>query len=121
MIKYGNFSDINDEYDEIWLIVRNLKDKSILNKKNIYWVPELAPSQELYNDAEKWKRSYQWTIEKYKGEYKPRFLKEMESFKAQTKLNILKQTKKNILLVCYCTGMKCHRYLIQEIIEKVSF
>lgn len=118
MIEYGNFDDISNKYDEVWLIVRNLKNKTILNEKNIFWVPELAPSQDLYNDTEKWKRSYQWTTEKYKGEYKTRFLKEMKSKEAQLKLNELKTTNKNILLVCYCAGPKCHRYLIKEILNE---
>lgn len=47
MLYSGSFKDIDcDKYDEIWLIVRSL---SVPAGNNIYHVPQLSPSPDLFH------------------------------------------------------------------------
>lgn len=126
MIIIGSFSDIKPmEYDEIWIIVRSLKDKSILTRyTNSRHIPELSPSTELFNCYLSWKRDGHWNKDMFETGYVPRFIVEMFEKPAKDKLNELyfkDKAGKNILLVCFCsTEEKCHRSIVGGLLQGVG-
>lgn len=121
----GKFKDIEySKYDEIWLIVRSLKNKSIIkDHKNVFWVPELSPTPELFN----WylnQRKKSWSIVEFEDTYVPWFLKDIsQNVSAAHKLNELyyKSKTKNILIVCFCQNVQlCHRKIISNLIAQAG-
>ena len=118
MLYSGSFNDIDcSKYDEIWLIVRSLKNMPYGN--NIYHVPQLSPSPDLFHTYLSLKESGKWNTKAFDEIYTPRFLNEMKSSEALTYLNILseKSKVKDILIVCYCTDERmCHRSLVKQCI-----
>ena len=116
MLYSGSFGAIDcNRYDEIWLIVRSLKHMPAGH--NIYHVPQLAPSLDLFYTYLSLKRSGKWGVKAFDEIYKPRFLNEMRSAEALTYLNALaeKSKVKDILIVCYCTDKRtCHRSLVKQ-------
>lgn len=118
MIYTGSFKDISSNYDEIWLIVRSLKFVPQVNT-NVFHVPQLSPSPELFKSYLSWKNQGLWNKNTFENFYKPRFLKEMEGEDAQKVLNLLinKASTKNILLVCFCNDESmCHRSLVYSLV-----
>lgn len=101
--------------DVRWLITRKNTDKAI---DGVTWVPELAPSQSLFNRyMDEWKGNSQnyWPL------YVDRF---QEEFKTEEKLNALRRLwrliaqGKTVLLLCYCPRPEnCHRSLVGEFLK----
>jgi uncharacterized phage-like protein YoqJ/uncharacterized protein YeaO (DUF488 family) len=118
MLFTGSIRDIDPlKYDEIWVIVRSLG--SVKTGGNIYHIPQLSPSTELFHDYLTWKKQGIWNQQCFNERYTPRFLKEME--KQNEMLNLLRQRskEKNILICCFCDNENmCHRSLVKALVEK---
>lgn len=123
MVSIGSFKDISDKYDEVWLIVRSLKSMPNCNIP-VYHVPVLSPSPELFQCYLSWRDAGCWNKNTFETQYKPRFLKEMESPEASGMIGILKERAQNkhILLACYCPGDEmCHRSLVYQLYLQETF
>ena len=126
MITLGNFKAFKPEnYDEVWIIVRSIKDKSFLSKyNNVFHVPELSPSMELFMCYLSWKHGDVWDKYKFDNNYLPMFLKEMTEKSATQKLNELyfkDKAGKNILLICFCEIEEmCHRSIVGGLLQGVG-
>ena len=118
MLYSGSFKDIDcDKYDGIWLIVRSLK--SVPAGNNIYHVPQLSPSPDLFHKYLSLREAGKWNTKAFDEIYTPQFLKEMQSPEAFRYLNILanKAKTKDILIACYCKDERmCHRSLVKKCI-----
>ncbi len=101
-----------NEYDEVWLITRKVSGP----RKNMIWVPELSPSEDLFFKYCKLKREGKWNEESFKNQYVPVFIKEMTSETAKSKLNLLYEKSKSIpriAIACYCDKESlCHKSII---------
>lgn len=108
----------NNEYDEVWAIVRSFKGSKISNLKQM---KELAPSSALFYDFLKESKYKDYLFQKdyFKYIYVPRFIAEIGlSNKSQDILNSLIKTDKNICLVCYCKNEEiCHRSIVAGILQ----
>ena len=109
-VRHGN-------YDQIWAIVRSLKNPG----KTLIHVPELSPSLRLFWDYHYWAQRGIWNADAFENVYKPRFLAQIaEDPAAQAKLDELAAmdaTGKHIALVCFCTDAQlCHRTLVAQIL-----
>lgn len=123
MISIGSFKDINNSYDEIWIIVRSLKN-GIPQIGNCYHVPQLSPLWDLFRDYCDWSKKGIWNEKCFMERYVPRFLKQMHSTEAKYWLNLLynkSKEGKNILLVCFCSNEKlCHRSIVCGLLQGVG-
>ena len=119
MLYTGSLKDINKEkYDEIWIIVRSLGN--VKTGDNVYHVPQLSPSWELFKDFNNWKSHGLWNKKQFDTVYTPRFLKEMESSVSQEYINMLavKCLTKDVLICCFCEDESmCHRSLVKSLVE----
>ena len=124
MIQYKNVYDKIDTLN-IWVIMRTDKYvtevKRLNPDKQVYWVPDLAPSQDLFFKFLDVKKSGQWNEAHFNGWYKKQFMQEMKStkaIKALSKLYEFKNSKYNVTVVCSCKDENmCHRSLIREIMD----
>lgn len=101
--------------DEQWLITRKNIDKPA---PGIIWVPELAPSQSLFNRyMDEWRGASQ----KYWPIYVDRFneeLKTEEKLKALRRLWRSIAQGKTVALLCYCQRPEnCHRSLVSDFLK----
>ena len=122
MIDTGNFKDMNEEYDEIWIIVRSLKSIPYIPNTQVFHVPALSPSPDLFNKYLAWRDNDEWNEDTFQNKYVPQFLYEMHSDEAQQALNTLIEHGKTnkILLVCYCKDESmCHRSIVMGIIQGI--
>lgn len=121
MIIIGNIGEIdtkislyNEEIikvDEVYGIVRNVKNKTWL--KNI---PDLSPSNELYNYYLKEKNAFRWTSDKFKSVYIPWYMKDIKD----TPISFDKN--KNIFLGCFCQNeFLCHRSVLGVYLELLGY
>lgn len=114
MIDITSISKVNlSEYDEVWAIVRSLRN----NPKGIKQVPELAPSQELYSWYYKTSQAKEWNEKAFNETYMPWFIKDMlTNEKGIERLNELKgldEQGKKVALLCFCSDEKiCHRSIV---------
>lgn len=117
MLYTGSIKDITKSvYDEVWIIVRSLGN--IKTGANIYHVPQLSPSKELFNDYLSWRDQGIWNKEQFDKVYAPRFYKEMESQKQLISDLAIKSIKQDILIVCFCENENiCHRSLVKKLVE----
>ena len=126
MITIGNFKDINDTYDEVWFIVRSLKNglpKPLTETQQYYHVPQLSPSWDLFKDYYSWANAGIWNKDCFMERYVPRFLKQMKEEESKQFLNALyfKAKTKNILLVCFCQNEElCHRSIVFGLLQGVG-
>lgn len=124
MIKIGNFKDINSSYDEIWCIVRSLKNGlPQVDGTTCYHVPQLSPNWSLFKDYLNWSKNGEWNEQCFMERYVPRFLKQMKTEEARQALNALynKAKTKNILLVCFCENEAlCHRSIVSGLLQGVG-
>lgn len=122
MLYTGSIRDIDKtKYDEIWIIVRSLGN--ISTGENVYHVPQLSPSYNLFYDYRNWVKQGIWCKKQFNDVYKPRFLEEMKSDTAQQYLNLLRESckTKDILICCFCNEESmCHRSIVKELIEGKS-
>lgn len=122
MIKIGKFHDLATvEHEEAYLIVRALKNMPKATPgKQIYHLPILSPSRQLFSDYQKWKGEGKWGEEMFREVYVPRFLEEMKGREQKNALNqlFLRSKTKDILLVCYC-GQEdiCHRSIVMGLLQ----
>lgn len=127
MLRFGSVADAKarlDHYDQIWVIMRSQKYVSELKAlfsgegTEVFWVPELSPSGELFSDFLKLKQDGNWSADKFDTWYTPRFLTEMQQPDAVKKLSELYTLSmhKDVLCVCSCLGARtCHRSLVNQI------
>lgn len=129
-----NLNEIDDNFD-IKLHITRHKNKGLL--KDFIHVPQLAPSNELFNKTMyKWKKLKFTNKEKEiikSGEtgtwldlYIPEFNNEMENredfIKCYNRLKEHLSNGKNIVAVCYCSDKdKCHRKLISNKLESEGY
>ncbi len=122
MVLFGNMNDIaTTKCDEVWCIVRNLKDGLPHAECIVRHIPELSPSWELYSQYCKYKKALKWTQKMFDEWYTPRFLEEMQKSEAIFALDILIENakEKDILCVCYCPlENMCHRKLIKKLVDE---
>ena len=101
--------------DARWLITRKNTDKAVIG---ITWVPELAPSQALFN---RYREEWRGTSQKYWPLYVDRFREELkteEKLKALRRLWRLTAQGQTVLLLCYCPRPEhCHRSLVGEFLK----
>lgn len=122
MITIGSFKDMSDEYDEIWIIVRSLKSTPYVPNTQVFHVPALSPSPDLFNKYLTWRDNGEWNEDTFQNKYVPQFLYEMYTYEAQQALNTLIEHGKThkILLVCYCKDESmCHRSIVMGIIQGI--
>ena len=105
------------DFDEIWAIVRSLKNKS----GALTQVSELSPSWDLFKTYLSLKEQGAWNADTFAQIYRPRFLDQMaRDPRAQARLDKLiskHQEGKHIALVCFCTDVSlCHRSIISEML-----
>ena len=126
MIKIGSFKDINASYDEVWVIVRSLKNglpKPCTEKQKMYHVPHLSPSWDLFKDYLNWAKTGAWNYDCFVEKYAPRFLSQMKEAEGKRALNALfhKSKSMNILLVCFCPDeTMCHRSIVAGLLQGVG-
>lgn len=82
------------------------------------WVPQLAPSEELFRDYLRWRGQGQWPGRW--PEYRERFLAEMQAPEPRRYLARIRQRLaegKTIALACFCRDERfCHRSLVAELV-----
>lgn len=119
MITISSIGSINyTEYDEIWAIVRSLKNQN----QHIKQVADLSPSKDLFYRYLGWRNEGQWNKQKFQEEYVPQFLRELKQNHAAlellSKLWDADRAGKRICLVCFCTDEElCHRSIIAGILQ----
>lgn len=123
MITLGSFKDISDEYDEVWLIVRSLKSIPYVPNTQVFHVPALSPSPELFQGYLTRRDIGTWNGDMFERWYVPQFLKEMHGEVQRASLNNLyyKAQSKHILLACFCPDEKlCHRSIVCGLLQGVG-
>lgn len=120
----GSFRSVKPEdYDEIWLVVRGLKSMPKNPVGNIYHVPLLAPSRQLWYHYLDLKKAGNWNGSTFRADFAPRYLQEMLQPEANAKLRELHEKIKTetVLCACYCTDESlCHRSLIRLIMQAMG-
>ncbi len=123
MIIVGSFNNVSDKIisydgeeifiDEAYGIVRNKKDKYLIN------LPELAPSDELYSFYVQMKKSFKWTEKIFQEKYVPQYITDLvRNDKAMETLTALIMSNKNIYLACFCENERfCHRSILAGILK----
>ena len=127
MIYLGNVFEIDiTEYDEVWVICRSVReiDDLIRNHDNVFHVPELSPSQELFSWYRNQVHKDQWGIEAFRNYYVPVFLQmlreDSEGYGMLRKL-VVESIYKDIALVCFCSDEKlCHRSIVGGVLLKMG-
>ena len=123
MLFTGSISNMDaSKYDEVWVCVRSLGN--VKTGGNVYHVPQLSPSADLFHAYLSWKKQGIWSKDQFDKVYTPRFLKEMESKEARSYLDLLRdKTKiKNIYVCCFCDDESlCHRSLIRRLLMDNTF
>lgn len=121
MLYSGSFRSIQpDQYDQIWLCVRSLKAMPKNPYGNIFHIPELSPSTQLFFEALNLKKAGKWNNDTFNTIYLPKFVEELKQPAAYQKLEELVELSrsKNILIVCYCSNESlCHRRILKTYVE----
>lgn len=131
----ASFNDLKDcdfgFIDEVWVIVRSLKnglptfwndDGTVRTDIDVYHVPQLSPSKELFHAYLSWRDQGIWNKDTFEEKYVPQFLAEMHGEEQKKFLNLLfqKGQQKSILLLCYCQEeVLCHRSIILGLMQGV--
>lgn len=118
MITISSISSIDyTEYDEIWAIVRSLRNPN----PHIKQVADLSPSKDLFYKYLGWRNAGQWNKEKFQEHYVPQFMRELKNPSAMrllSKLWDMDKADKKICLACFCTDEElCHRSIIAGILQ----
>lgn len=117
----GSFRSVKpDQYDEIWLIVRGLKSMPKNPLGNIFHVPAIAPSKNLWYHYLDLKKAGNWNEQTFLADYAPKYLNEMLQPGSMAKFReLLEKTKTQaILCACYCGDENlCHRRLVRMIYD----
>jgi uncharacterized protein YeaO (DUF488 family) len=99
--------------DVIFQITRSKKGI----KKGVIWLPDLAPSPELFAKYLKWRAQGKWPA--MWPEYERIFIKELNEKRELIRKTVVEWERKynTVGLICYCPQEKyCHRKLIKEFI-----
>lgn len=108
------------EFDEVWAIVRSMKNPS----KYIKHVPDISPSLNLFFKAKRLMKENKWNKQTFNEIYVPQFLQEMNTQLAYDTLNKIYQIDKTngkLCLVCFCPDeTMCHRSIIAGILQGVG-
>lgn len=125
MIYLSNTRKFRKDCDENWLIVRSRKSLEIKNSpllKETIWIPDLAPSQELFFEFKRVSSLGEFNQQWFNQVYVERFLNEMRN--SQTNrllLEWLAHTDKKIQLVCFCENeTTCHRSILGGILGNLG-
>ena len=109
-----------DEYDEVWAIVRSMKNKS----DKIKQVQALSPSLDLFFKYQRLAKAGEWNEQTFRDIYVPQFLHEIKNDEAYAYLNQLffaDKAGKNICVVCFCPNeTMCHRSIIAGLLQGVG-
>lgn len=104
------------DYDEIWAIVRSMKNPN----PHMNQIQALSPSYALFKTYLDLKNAGNWNQETFNNIYKPQFLREMQNLQAQQMLDELcrlDKMGKKICLVCFCNDyLLCHRSLVADLL-----
>lgn len=135
MVHIASFNDLKScsfgFIDEVWVIVRSLKnalptfwneDSTVRTDLDVYHVPQLSPSVDLFHSYLRWRDEGIWNEETFQEKYVPQFLNEMHGEEQKRFLNILfqKAQQKEILLLCFCPDETlCHRSIVLGLIQGV--
>jgi len=87
---------------------------------NIFHIPELSPSTQLFFEALNLKKAGKWNNDTFNTIYLPKFVEELKQPAAYQKLEELVELSrsKNILIVCYCSNESlCHRRILKTYVE----
>lgn len=96
---------------------------SSLSSLGIEHCTALAPSWDLYNEAQSVKRNGTDFEQWYDGNYVPQFYREMGQQSSINKINELRNKLQNggiVVLICFCTKERCHRRLVAEILRLLT-
>lgn len=121
MIAVKRIADVNyDDYDEIWAIVRSLKNPN----EHIKQVADLSPSWDLFKKYRALKEQENWNEITFHDIYVPQFLHEMHGPNQVRLLNELyniDKTGDSICLTCFCPDEElCHRSIIAGLLQGVG-
>lgn len=89
------------------------------------WVPDLAPTWDLFNKFQELKKTGQWSKETFDNVYVPQFMRDIQSKKSRDWLNKLYYwditQEKGVQICCTCLlESMCHRVLVGGILEGVG-
>ena len=119
MIVIANINDIKPaDYDTVYICMRSIDSltKDVTDHKNVYHLPVLSPSTNLFLWHRKMKDKFRWTETVFKEQYVPQFLREMQSEDARCSLGFLiKESNKGkkIAICCSCPRQSlCHRSIL---------
>ena len=109
------------DYDEVWAIVRSMKNPSPKMKQ----IASLSPDWNLFKTYLNLKESGEWNTDSFQSIYRPQFMsqiaKNADSQKALETLKTLDAQGKNIALVCFCPDKNlCHRSLVAQILKDMG-
>ena len=109
-----------DDYDQIWAVVRSLKN----GNPHFKHVPELSPSWGLFKKYLQLKKEGNWNQDAFFNIYLPQFINEMRSPIAKKKLAELINLDAegyNICLFCFCQDEKmCHRSILGHLLKNLG-
>ena len=124
MITIANINDINPaDYVEVYICMRSIESltKDITGHKNVFHLPELSPSTELFLWSQKMKKKFRWTETLFKEQYVPWFLKEMQSQEARNLLlSMICRSKDGIKIAICCSCPRqslCHRSILAGLLH----
>ena len=119
MIKFGTYKDISSNFDEIWYIMRSVKNLSHNGNAVVRHVPLLSPSTDLFQEYLYLRNSGQWNLETFHNNYVLKFLKEMQGPVLDLLHKLYEQSKyRDFLLICACSNeAMCHRSIIAGILQ----
>ena len=127
MIYLGNVNEIDPSYyDEVWVICRKVEDcqELIEGNDNVFHMPGLAPSQELFSWYRGRLHNGTWDENAFQDHYIPEFLEMFR--KGSEACRLMKQLteesrSKEIVLVCFCVDETlCHRSIVGGILMKMG-
>ncbi len=119
MLRFVNLKEqYPTENTKTWIVMRNPENiKTLINKNEHFWIPELAPSEAFYSYCMKVKNAGNWTKEFFNEVYVPRYIAELRNNSAAMKyLAFLNATESNINIGCTCMNEQmCHRSILAGI------
>ena len=126
MIRITSISGLRNEtiqFDEIWAIVRSLKNPI----EGVRQVDILAPSKKLFFEYRRLVNEGRWDRKAFEEMYVPQFLWELKSngkngvWDALNYLYKADKDGKNVALVCFCTDETlCHRSVVGGLLQAVG-
>lgn len=122
MITIRRISNVKpDEFDEVWAIVRSMKQPSSWIKQ----VTALSPEKSIFWHYLDSKKAGNWNANTFATDYVPAFISQLrndpEAINMLNTLYQLDKAGKNICLVCFCTDeTMCHRSIIAGLLQAVG-